>query len=60
MVKSKKAYTVKYSSPKISEALFKRAEKYIEEHPEEGYRSVSELVSDLLRKKLDSTVKSDS
>ncbi|MGC8672489.1 MAG: hypothetical protein ACP5TO_03170 [Thermoplasmata archaeon] len=43
----------KYGSPRIPKALFDEAEKFIVEHPELGYRSVSELVADLLRRKLE-------
>jgi metal-responsive CopG/Arc/MetJ family transcriptional regulator len=43
----------KYGSPRIPKALFDEAEKFINEHPELGYRSVSELLTDLLRRKLE-------
>ena len=43
----------KYSSARIPKELFDRVDKFITEHPDMGYRSVSELVNELLRKELD-------
>ncbi|MHB1708697.1 MAG: ribbon-helix-helix domain-containing protein [Thermoplasmataceae archaeon] len=41
-----------YSSARIPKPLFEEIEKLLKENPELGYRSVSELVNDLLRKEL--------
>ena len=43
----------KYSSARIPRELFESVEKFISEHPEMGYRSVSELVNELLRRELE-------
>ena len=43
----------KYSSARIPKELFESVEKFISEHPEMGYRSVSELVNELLRRELE-------
>ncbi len=46
-----------YSSARIPKPLFEEIEKLVKEHPELGYRSVSELVNDLLRKELEKSRK---
>jgi metal-responsive CopG/Arc/MetJ family transcriptional regulator len=43
----------RYGSPRIPKPLFDEAEKFIREHPDLGYRSVSEFLADLLRRKLE-------
>jgi len=43
----------RYGSPRIPKPLFDEAERFIREHPELGYRSVSEFLTDLLRRKLE-------
>jgi hypothetical protein len=48
----------RYSSARIPEPLFREAEKLLEEHPELGYRSVSELVNVLLRSEINKLKKS--
>ena len=49
----------KYSSARIPKELFERVEKFISEHPEMGYRSVSELVNELLRRELEKSKTKD-
>lgn len=45
-------FVPKYSSARVPKELFDTVKKFISEHPEMGYRSVSELVDDLLRREL--------
>ena len=42
-----------YSSARIPKPLFEKIEQFLEEHPEMGYRSVSEFVNELLRRELE-------
>jgi len=48
----------KYKTLSIPVALYEEVEKFIREHPEKGYASVTEFFKEALREKLESEIKS--